>query len=102
MRSAWKGIPVFKSIYLKFKTVKKLNLTRKKVLSIGYFRNAKNYTILSDFVGQFVNIHNGKKFEKIVITEEMVGFKLGDFVICKKTPVFFDKKKKKNVNKWVV
>ena len=36
-------------------------------------------TIVPEFVGQMFEIHNGKMFHKLLVTEEMVGHKLGEF-----------------------
>ncbi len=36
-------------------------------------------TIMPDFVGIKFAVHNGKAFPEILITEEMVGHKLGEF-----------------------
>ncbi len=40
---------------------------------------SRSSTILPDFVGLKFAVHNGKKFIEIVITEDMVGHKLGEF-----------------------
>ncbi len=36
-------------------------------------------TILPDFVGVKFAVHNGRKFVEVLITEDMVGHKLGEF-----------------------
>ncbi len=36
-------------------------------------------TIVPEFVGMNLEIHNGKTFHKLFVTEEMVGHKLGEF-----------------------
>jgi small subunit ribosomal protein S19 len=40
---------------------------------------ARRSTILPEFVGHTVAVHNGNKFIPIYITENMVGHKLGEF-----------------------
>ncbi len=35
--------------------------------------------ILPDFIGKTFEVHNGKKFIPVVVTENMVGHKLGEF-----------------------
>lgn len=40
----------------------------------------RSSTILPDMVGLTIGVHNGKDFVMILITEEMVGHKLGEFV----------------------
>jgi len=36
-------------------------------------------TIVPEFVGTTFEVHNGKTFHKVYVTEEMVGHKLGEF-----------------------
>ncbi len=40
---------------------------------------ARRCTVIPDFVGYTFAIHNGRKHVPVFITENMVGFKLGDF-----------------------
>jgi small subunit ribosomal protein S19 len=40
---------------------------------------SRRSTILPEFVGQTIAVHNGKKFIPVYITENMVGHKLGEF-----------------------
>ena len=40
---------------------------------------ARRSTITPDFVGHTFNIHNGKTFIPVFVTENMVGHKLGEF-----------------------
>jgi len=40
---------------------------------------SRRSTIIPDFVGHTMAVHNGKKFIPIFITENMVGHKLGEF-----------------------
>ncbi|KAF7846520.1 hypothetical protein BT93_L4204 [Corymbia citriodora subsp. variegata] len=41
-------------------------------------------TILPNFVGLKFAVHNGKLYQEVVVTEEMVGRKLGEFVPTRK------------------
>ncbi|KAF4119551.1 small subunit ribosomal protein S19 [Geosmithia morbida] len=41
--------------------------------------NARSATILPSFVGLRFEVHNGKIYNRINITEDMVGHKLGEF-----------------------
>ncbi len=36
-------------------------------------------TIIPEFVGFYFEVHNGNKFLKVFVTEDMVGHKLGEF-----------------------
>jgi small subunit ribosomal protein S19 len=40
---------------------------------------ARRCTIIPEFVGYTFMVHNGKIFNKVFITEDMVGHKLGEF-----------------------
>lgn len=40
---------------------------------------SRDCTIVPEFVGVYFEIHNGKNFFKVLVTEEMVGHKLGEF-----------------------
>ncbi len=40
---------------------------------------ARSCTIIPDFIGHTFEVHNGKSFKKILVTEDMVGHKLGEF-----------------------
>jgi small subunit ribosomal protein S19 len=40
---------------------------------------ARDCTIVPEFVGLNFEIHNGRQFYKLFVTEDMVGHKLGEF-----------------------
>lgn len=40
---------------------------------------ARRCTIIPEFVGFTFMVHNGKVFNKVFVTEDMVGHKLGEF-----------------------
>lgn len=40
---------------------------------------SRRSTIVPEMVGLTIAVHNGRKFIPVYITEEMVGFKLGEF-----------------------
>jgi len=77
-RSKWKG-PFFK----------KYDPTEKLVVL------ARNFEITSRFVGLTCKIHSGQTFIKLSITDEMIGYKAGEFIPTREKFVF-KKKKKKN------
>lgn len=54
----------------------------------------RDYEITSKIVGLTCNVHSGKIFVKLNITDEMIGHKVGEFVSTRERFVF--KKKKKN------
>ena len=40
--------------------------------------------IMPDFVGHTFNVHNGKEFLGVFVTENMVGHKLGEFSVTRR------------------
>jgi len=40
-------------------------------------------TIIPEFVGQTFMVHNGNRFLKVFVTEDMVGHKLGEFSLTR-------------------
>lgn len=59
-----------------FQKIKKLNESNQKKIIKTWSRSS---TILPDFVGHTIAVHNGNKMIPIYITENMVGHKLGEF-----------------------
>jgi len=41
---------------------------------------SRRSTITPEFVGYTVSVHNGKKHEPLFVTDNMVGYKFGEFV----------------------
>jgi len=56
--------------------VEELDRSRQKKVLKTWSRRS---TIVPEFVGHTVAVHNGKKFIPVYITENMVGHKLGEF-----------------------
>jgi small subunit ribosomal protein S19 len=44
---------------------------------------ARRCTVIPEFVGVTFMVHNGKLFHKVLITEDMVGHKLGEFSLTR-------------------
>jgi small subunit ribosomal protein S19 len=72
-RSAKKGPFVNEKLYRK---VAKLNENRAKQPLKTW---ARSCTIIPEFVGHTFEVHNGNKFLKVFVQEDMVGHKLGEF-----------------------
>jgi small subunit ribosomal protein S19 len=72
-RSVWKG--PFVDGYLFGKVEKVKASSRNEVIKTWSRRS----TILPDFVGVTFGVHNGNKFIPVLVTEEMIGHKLGEF-----------------------
>ena len=63
-----------------------------KTNSSNITTKSRSLIIIPSFVGLTFNVHNGKIFNKINITEKMIGHKLGEFSPTRKN---FSFKKKK-------
>ena len=72
-RSVWKG--PFVDGYLLKKAEATPASGRKEVIRTWSRRS----TILPQFVGLTFGVHNGRKFVPVLVTENMVGHKLGEF-----------------------
>ncbi len=72
-RSVWKG--PFVDGYLLKKAETSRASGRNEVIKIWSRRS----TILPQFVGLTFGVYNGRKFIPVLITEEMIGHKMGEF-----------------------
>jgi len=72
-RSVWKG-PFVDSYVLKKAEAARAS-GRKEVIRIWSRRS----TILPQFVGLTFGVYNGRKFLPVLVTEDMVGHKFGEF-----------------------
>ena len=44
---------------------------------------SRRSTVTPELVGHTINVHNGRTFETVFITENMVGHKLGEFALTR-------------------
>ncbi len=72
-RSVWKG--PFVDGYLLKKAEEARGSGRKEIIRIWSRRS----TILPQFVGLTFGVYNGQKFIPVLVTENMVGHKFGEF-----------------------
>jgi small subunit ribosomal protein S19 len=72
-RSVWKG--PFVDGYLLRKAEKSRESGRKEIIKTWSRRS----TILPQFVGMTFGVHNGKSFVPVLVSEQMIGHKLGEF-----------------------
>ena len=72
-RSVWKGPFVELSLLKKAETAQ--DAGGSKPIKTWSRRS----TIMPDFVGLTFNVHNGKQFLPVYVSENMVGHKLGEF-----------------------
>ena len=60
----------------------------------------KNTNVIPKLINKTCLIHTGKKFAKIIFTQEMLGHKIGEFVMTRANYIFKIKKKnQKNIKK---
>jgi len=90
-RSVWKGPFVEKSLLKKVEEAR--NAGRNTVIKTWSRRS----TILPNMIGLTFGVHNGKKFIPVIVSDQMIGHKLGEFA---PTRAYFghgsDKKAKKS------
>ena len=72
-RSVWKGPFVEKSLLKKVEEAR--NAGKNTVIKTWSRRS----TVLPQFVGLTFGVHNGRKFVPVLVTEDMVGHKFGEF-----------------------
>ena len=72
-RSVWKGPYVTKSL------LKKVEAARESGKNTVIKTWSRSSTILPNFVGLTFGVHNGNKFVPVLVTDQMIGHKLGEF-----------------------
>ncbi|MCD4825395.1 MAG: 30S ribosomal protein S19 [Phycisphaerae bacterium] len=55
---------------------------------------ARTCTIVPEFIGHTFSVHNGKMFHNVMVSEDMVGHKLGEFSPTRMFRGHIDKKKR--------
>ena len=81
-RSVWKG-PFVDASVLQHSFDKRINIWSRRSV------------IIPQFINQQVYIFNGKTFVSLLVTEDMVGHKFGEFAITRKRALHKKKVKKK-------
>jgi small subunit ribosomal protein S19 len=79
-RSVWKG--PFVDLYL----LKKAETAQEASKAAPIKTWSRRSTILPQFVGLTFNVYNGRKFIPVLVSEEMVGMKLGEFAPTRTFP----------------
>jgi small subunit ribosomal protein S19 len=87
-RSLYKG--PFYAVSLLTQVCKSLN--KKKVIKVW----SRSSVILPEFLGFKFEIYNGKRFIVLTVTEDMIGYKFGEFALTRKILVHKTKKMIKN------
>ena len=68
-----------KGPYVDVKLMKKIDLMNEKNERNVIKTWSRRSTIVPDFIGHTLAVHNGRKFIPVYVTENMVGHKLGEF-----------------------
>jgi len=91
-RSKWKGFFVNKTILKKFL---KFKIKKEKNVIISTF--SRNSSIIKEFVGVHFKVYNGIRFFNVFITEQLIGYKLGEFSYTRRLSrnIHLQKNKKK-------
>ena len=76
-RSVWKG-PFVDGYLLKKASAARESGKREVIKSWS-----RRSTILPQFVGLTFGVHNGKKFVPVLVVEDMVGHKFGEFALTR-------------------
>jgi small subunit ribosomal protein S19 len=90
VRALWKGPFLDACFFRRFEVssdAKKDTKYSRKVWS-------RRSLILPEFLHEFFEIHNGKEFLRVQITEEMIGHKFGEFASTRKKTLHKKKLKK--------
>ena len=72
-RSVWKGPFIEKSL------LKKVEEARKASKNTVIKTWSRRSTILPNMIGLTFGVHNGKKFIPVLVSDQMIGHKLGEF-----------------------
>jgi small subunit ribosomal protein S19 len=63
-----------------FERVEELNRSRQKKVLKTWSRRS---TVMPEFIGHTLAVHNGRKFIPVYVTENMVGHRLGEFALTR-------------------
>nr|AGH24270.1 ribosomal protein S19 [Reclinomonas americana ATCC 50633]AGH24404.1 ribosomal protein S19 [Reclinomonas americana ATCC 50284] len=77
-RSIWKGPHVDSSLLSKIIKIKKID-SKKKINTWS-----RRSVVLPQFIGLSFNVYNGNRWVSVLVTEDMIGHKLGEFAPTRK------------------
>lgn len=73
--------------------LKKISISSNKTPSFKTW--ARSAKITPSFIGLRLKVHNGKDFIPLIVSSEMVGYRLGEFISTRSKYEFKKKRKKK-------
>jgi small subunit ribosomal protein S19 len=68
-----------KGPYVEERLLKKINRAKQNNQKKTAPTYSRSSMVIPDFVGLTIPVHNGRKFIDVLITEDMVGHRLGEF-----------------------
>lgn len=83
-RSKWKG-PYIETVLIEQSNTKQ---------KVDKYKASRNSEIVPKFLGVTFNVHNGKNYSEVTVTNDMIGHKFGEFVFTR-SKFYFKKKKSK-------
>jgi len=72
-----------KGPFVEWKLLEKIDKLNETNLKKPIKTWSRRSTITPDFVGHTFNVHNGRSFIPVFVTENMVGHKLGEFALTR-------------------
>lgn len=70
----------FKTPYVSYKLLKKISLSKNTLKNDTIKTWSRSSTILPSMVGYTISVYNGRKHVPLSISEQLVGYKLGEFI----------------------
>lgn len=70
----------FKTPYVSYKLLKKISLSKNTLKNDTIKTWSRSSTILPSMVGCTISVYNGRKHVPLSISEQLVGYKLGEFI----------------------
>ena len=72
-----------KPLFVNEKLLKKIEKTNRENKKSAFKTWARNSVITPEMIGHTLLIHNGKKFVSREVTQDMVGYKIGEFALTR-------------------
>lgn len=70
----------FKPPYVSYKLLKKIEQSKKNSKIEAIKTWSRSSTILPSMVGSIISVYNGRKHVPLSISDQLVGYKLGEFI----------------------
>ena len=86
---------IFKGPYVSYKLLEKIIILNKKNKKEIIKTWSRSSTIIPLMIGHTISLYNGKKHISCFITDQLIGYKLGEFIMTRT----FTSHKKKNERK---